>query len=130
MRRHLAILLVSLTLFFSARPTKADQLKTDATEIIVGIVAVTAAVVLAVVYFARKPPSIIGCASSTPDGLTLLNEGDRQTYFLSGEVSAIKPGDRIKVSGKKGKKNPPANRSFIVEKTAKDLGSCKVLATP
>lgn len=126
LRRHLAMLLVCLTLLFSARPAKADSIQNDAIAAVVGIVVVTTAVVLTIVYFARKPPTIRGCASSGPGGLTLINEGDQQTYLLTGDVAGIKPGDRVKVSGKKAKSNPPANRTFIVEKQARDYGACKV----
>jgi hypothetical protein len=128
-RRHIALFLVGITLLFSARPAKADSIENSVISAAVGVIAGTVIVVVAVVYFVRKTPSITGCASSTPDGLTLLNEGDRQTYVLTGDTSTIKSGDRIKVSGKKGKKNLPANRPFVVEKPAKDFGSCKVPAT-
>jgi hypothetical protein len=131
MGRHLAILLVCLTLLLSTRPARADSIENAVIGATIGVIAGTVIIVVAVVYFVRKTASVTGCASSTPDGLTLLNEGDQQTYLLSGETAAIKPGNRIKVSGKKGKNNPPANRSFIVEKPAKDFGACKVQpATP
>jgi hypothetical protein len=73
--------------------------------------------------------SLQGCVSSAPNSLVLLNEGDRQTYDLLGDTTPVKPGQRVKVSGKK-KKDTSGKRYFLVEKLSKDYGVCKVLPAP
>jgi hypothetical protein len=79
------------------------------------------------VYFAVKHDhNMTGCAHSGPDGLQLTSESDKQTYTLVGEVAAIKPGDRVRVSGKKGKEKSAATREFLVEKVSRDLGPCEI----
>ncbi|HEY1903019.1 MAG TPA: hypothetical protein VGG56_11330 [Terracidiphilus sp.] len=52
------------------------------------------------------------------------NRGDQQTYSHLGETAGIKPGDRIRISGKKEKKNSGVPQQFLVEKLNKDYGSC------
>jgi hypothetical protein len=62
----------------------------------------------------------------------LQNESDQQTYLLIGDVADVKPGERVRVKGKKKKAKAPANdRSFLVEKFSKDFGACRAHpATP
>jgi hypothetical protein len=55
----------------------------------------------------------------------LISESDKQPYTLVGEVAGIKPGDRVRVSGKKGKEKSAA-REFLVEKVSRDFGPCEV----
>jgi hypothetical protein len=69
--------------------------------------------------------SLQGCVSSAPNSLLLFNEGDRQTYDLLGDLTPVKAGQRVKVSGKK-KKDTSGKRYFLVEKLSKDYGACKV----
>lgn len=69
--------------------------------------------------------SLCGCVSSAPNSLLLLNEGDRQTYDLLGDVTPVKAGQRVKVSGKK-KKDTSGKRYFMVAKLSKAYGACKV----
>ena len=68
-----------------------------------------------------------GCVSSAPNSTILLNEGDRQTYDLIGDMTAIKIGERVKVSGKK-KRDTSGKRYFLVGKLSKSYGACKVSA--
>jgi hypothetical protein len=111
----------------ATRPRPADSIPThtDDVWIAVGVAAIGAAVGFAI-YFAVRPHNhaLTGCSASGSAGLQLLSEGDQQTYALQGEVSAIKPGERVRVSGKKEKKNGGGPQIFIVEKIAKDYGSC------
>ena len=79
------------------------------------------------VYFAvRHAHSLKGCASSGPGGMQLLNEGDKQTYSLAGDVDEIKAGNRVRVSGNK-KKSTGNSRQFVATKLSKDYGPCKAL---
>jgi hypothetical protein len=70
-----------------------------------------------------------GCVSSAPNSTILLNEGDRQTYDLIGDMTAFKTGERVKVSGKK-KKDTSGKRYFLVGKLSKNYGACKVSSAP
>jgi hypothetical protein len=56
----------------------------------------------------------------------LQNQGDGQTYSLTGEIAAIKPGEHIRITGKKSKNSGAVAHVFVVEKLSKDYGSCKV----
>jgi hypothetical protein len=128
--RKLLTVLLCISLLLLPKPAHADTLKTDAVEILIAAVAIGAALGVGIYFLVRQPPSISGCAASGPDGLTLRNEGDQQTYTLIGDTAGVKPGDRIKVSGKK-KKDPSGRHDFLVEKLKKDYGACKLSpATP
>jgi hypothetical protein len=65
-------------------------------------------------YLVRQPPTITGCAIAGANGLTLQSEGDHQTFFLIGDTATVKAGDRVKVKGKKQKKDAAGNRNFLV----------------
>jgi hypothetical protein len=81
------------------------------------------------VYTVKHNHSVTGCARSGADGMTLTTESDKQTYALMGEVAGIKPGDRVRVSGKKGKEKSSGTREFLVEKVSKDVGPCEVASS-
>ena len=119
--------LVLCCFLFSNRPARADTLHTDAVEVIVGIVAVTAAVTVGVVLAVKHHPSLKGCAGTGPEGLQLTGD-DGQTYVLTGDLEGLKAGDKIRVSGQKQKGASPTHR-FIVEKS-KVYGACPAGATP
>ena len=91
---QIAILSVAI-----ATPARANQLQTDATEIVIGIVAVTAAivVVVTVLVLRHKPKKkvITGGVNSGANGMIVRNEKDRRDYALSGNMAAVKPGDRL-----------------------------------
>lgn len=95
-----------------------------------GVVAVLVAVGVGAgigIYFAvHHGHSLNGCAVSSASGLELQNHGDQQTYALVGEVAGIKPGDRVRVSGKKEKKSGGGAQQFVVEKLTRDYGACTV----
>jgi len=58
--------------------------------------------------------------------MMLISESDKQTYMLDGNLAAIRPGDRVSISGKKGKGNSAGTRELLVEKVTKDFGPCEV----
>ena len=76
----------------------------------------------------RHNHSVTGCARSGPDGMTLTTEPDKQSYTLMGDVARIKAGERVRVSGKKGKDKSSATPKFLVEKVSRDFGPCEVAA--
>jgi hypothetical protein len=97
---------------------------------IVGIAAAGVVIGVGTYYLLRKS-SITGCAVANQNGLELRNESDQQTYMLIGDTADIKAGDRVRVKGKKKKKESSAGRTFLVAKLAKNYGPCRALpATP
>jgi hypothetical protein len=85
---------------------------------------------IAICFAVRPSHSLTGCVSSGPNGLQLQRYGDQRTYALIGVVSALKPGDRVRLSGKK-KMAAVGSQPFFVEKWSKDFGACRVEpATP
>ena len=127
LRLFLAIALACTFLITSSRQADAQIgiSKGQGDAIIVGLVAAGAVIGIAIYFIVRQPPSITGCAVTGPTGLTLQNEGDQQIFLLVGDSTAIKPGDRIRVKGKKKKVAGSSTRTFIVEKISKDFGPCK-----
>jgi hypothetical protein len=93
---------------------------------LVGIAAVGAGIGIGIYFVVKHNHSVTGCARSTADGLTLTTEPDEHTYSLIGEVAGIKPGNRVRVSGKKGKEKSSGTPQFLVEKVSKDFGACSV----
>jgi hypothetical protein len=127
----LPILLLCVLCLATTRTASADIGNVGdakATGVIFAIVGVGALIGVAIYYAVHHGHSLRGCASSRPDGIQILNEGDRQTYLLGGDVNGIKPGDRVRVSGDK-QKNGGSNRQFFVKKLSKNYGSCSVPAS-
>lgn len=100
---------------------------TKLAEIGIGIAVIGAGIGIGIYYGLHHNRSLTGCSVAGSNGPSLLNEGDRQTYALIGAVGGIRAGERVRVSGKKQKKDAAAERQFLVEKLSKDLGPCKVL---
>lgn len=121
-------MLIALTA--TAKAQIGSVSKGDAAWIGVAVGAIGAGIGIGIYYAFHHGHSLNGCAVSDSDGLQLQNRGDGQTYALTGEVAAIKPGDRVRVSGKKAKKNGDAAQHFVVEKLSKDYGACKVQPAP
>jgi hypothetical protein len=114
----------------ATRPARAQVLIThDTTKLVgitVGLAAIGAGIGIGVYVAVHHNHTLTGCASTGAGGLVLQNYGDQQTYAIVGEVSAIKPGERVRVSGKKSKLKNEASRQFLVEKLDKDFGACQV----
>ena len=110
-----------------ATPARADQLQTDATEIVIGIVVVSAAVaVLVTVLILRHKPkksAITGCVNSGANGMSVTDEKDKRNYALSGNTVGVKPGDRMTLQGKP--KNPGKTLVLEVQKVTQDFGACQ-----
>jgi hypothetical protein len=132
LRYQVAIVLVCASLLAAPMPVKADKIVSNG-EIagaIVGIAAAGVGIGVGAYYLLRKA-SITGCAVSDQNGLELRNESDRQTYMLIGDTADIKAGDRVRLKGKKKRKDSSAEPKFLVDRVAKNYGSCgAVPATP
>lgn len=124
-RRALALLLC-IILLATSRPAKADSLQKTANEIVAGIVGVSAAIVVVTVILVvhYKGASVKGCVASGPDGLQLTNSSDTLTYQLAGDTSNIKPGEMVKLKGKKKAAKSGAQAAFTVKQLSKDYGAC------
>jgi hypothetical protein len=107
----------------------ADQIGGSNNQIagaIAGIAAAGALIGIGVYFAVKHHHAMTGCARSRTDGITLTNESDKQTYTLTGDVAGIKPGNRIRVSGKKGKEKSAGAHQFVVEKVSGDFGPCEL----
>ncbi len=102
--------------------------KSDAAWIVVAVAAIGAGIGIGIYYAIHHGHSLTGCAVAGANGLELQNRGDRQTYNLVGAVAGIKPGERVRVSGKKVKRSAGPTQQFLVEQLSKDYGACS--ATP
>jgi hypothetical protein len=74
----------------------------------------------------RRKILITGCVVSGDQGMTATDEEDRKLYVLSGNMTGIKPGDRMRLQGKKVKSN--GSGKTLVWKTKeviKDYGVCQ-----
>lgn len=58
--------------------------------------------------------------------MTVTDDKDKQIYALSGNTTGIKPGDRMRLQGKKVKSNG-ADKTLVWEAKAvtKDFGACQ-----
>lgn len=128
----LSLLLLCSLLFTTTRQARANDIpsKNQVIGIFVVVAAVGAAIGVGIYFAIRQPPSITGCARSTPNGVALLNEGDQKTYMLMGDTALLKTDERVKIKGKK-KKDASGKPTFLVDKISKDYGTCKLIpATP
>jgi hypothetical protein len=58
--------------------------------------------------------------------LTVTDEKDKQAYALSGDTTAIKSGNRMKLQGKKVKSTGTSQPlTWQAKKVAKDFGVCQ-----
>jgi hypothetical protein len=135
LRLPIAIALIGALLSFTSRPAKAQIgnignigiSKGQAVGIFVAAGAIAVGIGVIIYFVVRTPPTITGCAVAAPAGLALQTEGGHQTFALLGETAAIKPGDRVKIKGKRQKKDAAGNRSFLVTTLKKDYGVCSAL---
>lgn len=70
--------------------------------------------------------SLVGCtqAGAGGEGITLVNEKDKEAYTLVAGSTDLKPGERVELTGKKTQ-DGSGKRTFQVQKLAKDYGPCK-----
>jgi len=121
------VLIVALSVVLIT-PARADKLQTAGEEIVIGIVAVSAALVVAtvlIIHYSKKR-TITGCVSSGETGMTVTDEKDKQIYALSGNTVGIKPGDRMRLQGKKVKpKSPDKTLAWETREVNRDFGLCQ-----
>lgn len=86
------------------------------------LIAVPVAVGIGVYYAVRAPHNIQGCIADKSGSLELVDDKGRE-YLLSGETAAIKPNQRVGLSGKPGK-DATKRRTFSVKKVSRNYGAC------
>jgi hypothetical protein len=91
---------------------------------IVGALAGVVVIAVVVVYYSKKR-AITGCVAAGANGMTVTDEKDRRIYPLSGDTADIKPGERMKLRGRKVKsKGPDKALGWQATKVSKDFGVC------
>lgn len=118
------IVVCGLLMTAATRPAAANSIptNTDVVWIGVGIAAIGAAIGVVVFYAIHHSQSLTGCTVAGTSGLALENKDDQQIYSLVGDVGAIRPGERVRVTGKRVKKSAPPQ--FLVEHVKNDFGAC------
>jgi hypothetical protein len=68
---------------------------------------------------------ITGCVNALPEGMSIIDERDKQTYELLGSTTEFKAGERVCLQVKRIKsKDNAIAPMWRVEKLIKDYGSC------
>jgi len=122
------VLIVVLCVALATPANASTDLQSNARNIVIGIVAVAAGIVvitILVIHHSKKQ-TITGCVNSAGSGMTVTDEKDKLVYALSGNTAGVKPGDRMKLQGKK-LKAAGAGETPVWETTGikKDLGVCR-----
>ncbi|HEY1678681.1 MAG TPA: hypothetical protein VGG04_13285 [Candidatus Sulfotelmatobacter sp.] len=122
------IVVLSLVLAVPAEAQNSGKIVSNGTiaGAIVGIAAGVAVIAIVAIHYSKKR-AITGCVNSGATGMTVTDEKDRQTYVLSGDTTGIKPGNRIKIQGKKVKsKGADKPLEWDANKVARDFGVCRL----
>ena len=126
---RIAVIVASAALCFAssqagAQPGVPGLAKTvhTAEEITIPVVAVIAVVVVYAVVHSKH--TIEGCSVAGAGGMTLRESGGQQIWELAGDTASIKRGERIRLSGRRGKKPNSGDREFTVNRLVKDKGPC------
>ena len=123
------ILIIALT-FVLCIPVKAQnsgKIVSNGTiaGVIVGVVAGVAVIAIVAIHYSKKR-AITGCINSGANGITVTDEKDKQSYSLSGDTRNIKPGDRMRLQGKRAKSKGSDNTLvWETRKVIKDFGVCQ-----
>jgi hypothetical protein len=94
--------------------------------IIAGIVAAIAVVVIVAVVVVHKGSekrTVTGCVKSGADGMTVIDDGDKRIYALSGNTAGINPGERLRLQGRKIKNGKTLE--WETRRVSADLGVCQ-----
>jgi hypothetical protein len=81
-------LIVVLCVALATPATASTNLQSNARNIIIGVVAAAAGVVVIavlVIHYSKKQ-TITGCVNSSGSGMTVTDEKNKQVYTLSGDV--------------------------------------------
>lgn len=95
----------------------------EAAGIFGALIGVGVGVGVGIYFLVRAPHNITGCVSDADGRLQLIDENGTNHYWLDGETTAIKSSERLRLSGKPGKR-ADKQKTFMVKKIAKDYGPC------
>jgi hypothetical protein len=112
-----------------ATPAKANNLDNAARNIVIGIVAVTAAIAVVatvlVIHYSKKR-TITGCVKPAENGMTITDEKNQRIYALSGNTVGVLPGERMELRGQKLKPTGPDKTPvWDARSVIKDFGVCR-----
>jgi hypothetical protein len=112
-----------------ATPAKANNLDNAARNIVIGIVAVTAAIAVVatvvIIHYSKKR-TITGCVKPGESGMTITDEQDQRIYALSGNTVGVLPGERMELRGQKLKPTGPDKTPiWDARSVIKDFGACR-----
>ncbi len=123
--RRALVLAICFGLASQTPSSKAETLKTVGDELVIAIVAVSAAVVVVVILAVRHQASTKGCVSRGPEGLQITSLDNSVTYQLSGDTAPLRPGELVRLKGKKkSARHNGGQPLLIVSKIGKDYGAC------
>jgi hypothetical protein len=83
---------------------------------VVGAAAAVAILIIVAVHYSKKR-SITGRVAAAGNGMTITDEKGMRIYALAGNTTGAKPGDRMKLKGKKAK-HTGADTAPVWEATA------------
>ena len=121
---------ICLGMALDTAPARADSLKTMGDEIVIGGVAVAAAIGVGVFFAFHHGASIKGCTANGPSGLEIRSENGASVYQLSGATAEVKAGDLVRLKGKRKRAQEGDVPLFVVSRLAKDYGTCAAAAHP
>jgi hypothetical protein len=92
---------------------------------VAGIAAGVVVIAIVAIHYSKKR-SITGCVASTGTRMTITDDKDKQIYALSGDTASLKPGERVKLKGKKAKDTSSSTTlAWEARGVSKDLGVCR-----
>jgi hypothetical protein len=128
MKRSWSGILIVILSVGLVRPARAD----NGEKVLIVIAATTIAAAISVVaivagvHHRRKKITITGCVIPGENGMTVTDEEDSKTYALTGDTKDIKPGERMRLEGKKLKPQGPGKASVWEAKgVIQDFGYCQ-----
>lgn len=89
----------------------------------VAAIAVAGGVTILVLYLVLRKPSITGCIQSSNGVTSLTDEKHHRTYALADAGMGLKPGERVKLKGKKSTAKD-GTVTFRVKEIEQDYGVC------
>ncbi len=121
---------ICLGVLLDGSTARAESLQTAADEIVIGGVAIAAAIGVGIFFAFHHGRSIQGCAMNGPNGLEIRTNNGADAYQLSGATAAVKLGDRLRLKGKKKSARDSDVPMFVVSSVAKDYGACAAAVRP
>ena len=127
--KYLSRILIITLSFVLCTPAKAQhsgKIVSNGTiaGVIVGVVAGVVVIAILAVHYSKKR-TITGCVNPGGSGMTVIDEKDKRIYTLSGDTTGIKPGNRMRLEGKKAKSTAPQPLKWEAKRVAKDFGVCR-----